>query len=287
VDPTFEWEQIVGAKTYHLLVSKDADFSPIYDNIITDYNSYTPFTAGSFDAYPNGTYYWKVEARNSGDTVIATSEGRSLTKQEPLPLSSPADGATGLVVDPSFEWEQIVGAKTYRLLISKAADFSPIYDVIITDYAGYTPYSVGSFDAYPNGIYYWKVEARNSGDTIIATSLARSLTKQEPLALIAPFDGAKLASNPTFEWEQIVGAKSYRLIVSKEADFSPIYDVIITDYTSYTPYTAGSFDTYPNGTYYWKVEARNSGDSVITTSNNWSLIKVSRVYLPITMKANP
>jgi hypothetical protein len=66
-----------------------------------------------------------------------------------------------------------------------------------------------------------------------------------------------------------VGAQRYRLIVSKYADFHAIFDTINCDYNRYTPYTAGSVDTYPVGTYYWKVEARSSTGTVITTSKVW------------------
>ncbi len=287
VDPTFTWNQIVGAKTYRLIISKEADLSPIYDQVITDYNRYTPFTAGSYDAFPNGTYYWQVEARNSSDIVIVTSAARGLTKQEPLPLVNPVDGATGLLVDPTFEWSQIVGAKTYRLIISKQASLSPIYDQVITDYDSYTPFTEGSYDAFPNGTYYWQVEARNSSGIIIATSLTRSLTKQEPLLLTGPGNSASLVADPTFAWAQILGARTYRLIVSKQPDFSPIYDQVVCDYTSYTPYTPGSYSTYPLGVYYWKVEARNSSGTVIATSSNWSFSKDYRVYLPFSIKGNP
>jgi hypothetical protein len=194
------------------------------------------------------------------------------------------DGALGLLVDPTFEWNQIVGAKTYRLIVSKDPSLSPIYDTIITDYTSYTPDTDGSYDAYPNDTYYWKVEARNSGGTIIATSLARSLTKQETQPLIAPLNGAQLVTDPTFQWSQIVGADTYHLIVSKDPSFSPIYDTIVTDYNSYTPYDVGYLSTYPLDVYYWKVEARNSGGTIITTSNNWSFSKVFKTYLSLINK---
>jgi hypothetical protein len=288
VDPTFQWNQIVGAADYRLTVSEFADFHAPYDFVITDYDSYTPYTPGAKDAYPNGTYYWKVEARNSIGTVIVTSAARSLTKQEPLPLIAPVNGATGLVVDPTFQWNQIVGAADYRLTVSIYADFHEIYESIITDYGSYTPYNAGPHNAYPNGTYYWKVEARDPIGTVIVTSVARSLTKQEPLPLIAPVNGADdLVTDPTFQWNQIVGAADYRLTVSIYADFHATYDIVFCDYNTYTPYAAGTVSTYARGTYYWKVEARNSTGTVIATSNTWSFTKVYRFYLPITKKDNP
>jgi hypothetical protein len=286
-DPNFEWSQIVGAHHYRLVVSTHADFNPTYETVLTDYNSYTPYSAGSFDAYPNGVYYWRVEAKTSSGTVIATSAARSFTKQEPLPLIVPADGITGLTADPNFQWNQIIGAHHYRLVVSTRADFSPTYETVLTDYNSYTPYSAGSFDAYPNGAYYWKVEARTSSGTVIATSVARSFTKQEPLPLVAPANGVTgLTASPNFQWNQVIGAHHYRLVVSTRADFSPTYETVLTDYNSYTPYSgAGSFDVYPNGVYYWKVEARTSAGTVITTSGAWrfTIGTSQKTHLPLVL----
>jgi hypothetical protein len=286
-EPTFSWSRVVGAAEYHLIVSKYADFHASYDSIYPDYNGYTPYSAGSHNAYPNGTYYWKVEARNSGGTVIGTSAARSFTKQELLPLIAPADGVSGLIVDPTFQWSQVVGAHRYHLIVSKYADFHASYDSVYPDYNSYTPYSAGSHNAYPNGTYYWKVEARNSDNDVITTSAARSFTKQEPLPLIAPANGVTgLMADPTFQWSQVVGAYRYHLIVSKYADFHASYDSVYLDYNSYTPYSAGSHSAYPNGTYYWKVEARNSDNDVITTTSAWSFTigMTYKLYLPITLR---
>ena len=129
----------MGAHYYRLVVSTDPSFNTTY-GVNTSYNSYTPYS-GESGTFLNGTYYWKVEARTSYGSVIATSAARSLTKQEPLPLIAPADGATALTVDPTFHWSQIVGAHYYRLVVSTTPGFSTTYDGVNTDYNQYTPYS--------------------------------------------------------------------------------------------------------------------------------------------------
>ena len=285
VDPTFQWSQIVGAHHYTLIVSTNPSFSTTYDSLNTDYNSYTPSNAGGPDAYPNGTYYWKVEAKTSVGTVITTSEGRSFTKQEPLPLIAPADGATGLTVDPTFLWSQIVGAHHYTLIVSTNPGFSTTFDSLNTDYNSYTPSIAGGPDAYPNGTYYWKVEAKTSVGTVITTSAARIFAKQEPLPLIAPADGAELTSNPTFQWNQVVGAHHYTLVVSTNPGFSTTYESLITDYTIYTPYSSAGKATYAVGTYYWKVEAKTSVGTTITTSSTRTFtIALRKLYLPLIIR---
>jgi hypothetical protein len=130
------------------------------------------------------------------------------------------------------------------------------------------------------------VEALTSAPTVIATSAARSFTKQELLPLVAPANGAPMASTPTFQWSQIVGAHHYRLVVSTNASFSGThYDSVSTDYNSYTPYSPAGKASYATGTYYWKVEARTSGETVITTSDAWTFtIGVRKLYLPLVLR---
>jgi hypothetical protein len=282
-DPTFQWDQFVGAHHYRLIVSVDSDFSSILHSLSTDYNSYTPYPATTSSTYPNGTYYWKVEARTSGGTVLATSAGRSFTKQEPLSLAAPEDAAAP-TVDPTFQWTQFVGAHHYRLVISNAGDFSSTYASLNTDHTSYTPYPAGDPNSLINGTYYWKVEARTIGGTVIATSNARTFTRQESLALIAPINGKKLNTTPTLQWSQVIGAHHYHLIVSTKNDFSSTYDSLSDDYTTYTPYAAASLAKYADNTYYWKVEARTSSEAVVASSNTWVFTISHWLYLPLIIR---
>jgi hypothetical protein len=161
--------------------------------------------------------------------------------------------------------------------------------VSFTPYVG-TP-TAGEHYAYPNGTYYWKVEARDHGGIVIATSSARSFTKQMTLSLIAPADGTTLTTDPTFQWTRVVGAHDYHLKVSKDPGFGSSYDSVYPDYVSFTPYvgtpTAGQWTAYPNGTYYWKVEARDHGGTVIVTSDGWTFTKGVKLYLPLILRVYP
>jgi hypothetical protein len=286
-DPTFRWTRMDGADHYRLIVSTDPAFSSTYDAPSTDYSVYTPYDAAGMSTYPNDTYYWKVEARTSGGTVIGTSSARTFTKQMPLPLTAPADGAT-LTQDPTFQWSRVVGAHHYRLFVSTDPAFGSTYDSVITDYTTYTPYDAAGMSTYVNDTYYWKVEARKSSGTVIATSSTRTFTKQMPVSLIAPTNGAKLTEDPTFQWSQFVGADHYRLFVSTDPAFGSTYESVITDYTIYTPYDTAGRAAYDDDTYYWKVEARKSSGTVIATSSVWNFTKGSagyQLYLPQVCRA--
>ena len=277
--PTFEWQAVDGAAYYKVELSTSPTFVPVQATYTTYNLRLTPV-----DALALGTYYWRVSGVDADGHVGNNNRRRFTLTAPPAPsdtvpqLVSPAHGAT-LTTDPTFSWTRVIGADHYRLIVSRYADFHSTYDSVSTDYNSYTPDG-----PYPNGTYYWKVEARTSGGTVIATSEARSFTKQEPLPLVAPADGATLTVDPTFQWSQIVGAPLYRLIVSRYADFHSTYDSVYTDYNSYTPYSPAGRATYATGTYYWKVEARTSGGTVIATSDGWTFTIGVRVYLPLVLR---
>ena len=266
-DPSFQWTAVAGAKDYYLQVSTAATFATTYDAATTDYPGYTPYTPGLIYSYVNGTYYWRVKAHTNTGSDLTVSQPRSFTKQVRVILSSPVNNAV-LLTDPTFTWEKVTGAKTYFLRVSNSPAFDTTYDAVTTDYTSYTPYTPGTKNAYINGDYYWRVEARsNTGTSIIATSNVFKFTKASTISLYGPVEGASMGGSPTFRWEQVVGAKTYFLRVSNNPSFPSNYDAVTTDYTTYTPYTPGVKVAYADGTYYWRIEARSStGTSIIAIS---------------------
>jgi hypothetical protein len=268
-DPTFVWTQVEGAKTYTIQISiNPAVWSSLYDTVSTRYTSYNPYLVGLKNIYANGTYYWRVRANSSSGETLTTSTARSFTKQTTLHLKSP-DNSAVLLADPEFAWDSVRGAAYYHLIVSDSpSNWSPAYDTRSTEYTSYAPYTGGLINEYINGTYYWKVEAYSSSGQIITTSQVYQFTKATSLQLLNPAQDASMGSSPTFRWEAVVGAKTYRLIVSTSpVNWTPAYDVVTTDYTTYVPYAPpGLKKNYTNGTYYWKVEARTSNNNTIATS---------------------
>jgi hypothetical protein len=283
-DPTFQWTRSLNADHYTLLVSKDANFNPLFEQISSiDYPEFSPYEGAGVVVYPDETYYWKVEAKTAGGAVLGTSGVRTFTKQSSLLLLAPLAGA--LVTTPTFQWEALLGADHYRLLVSANPAFSPTYDTLVTDYLEYTPFDAPGLATYVDGSYYWKMESKTSAGTTITTSPTRQFTKQMSLTLSAPANGAVLNTDPTFQWQPLVGLDHYRLLVSTQPDFDPIYDSLNVDYPIYTPYDAAGRAFYADGIYYWKIEGRTSLGTTITTSNTWIFAKgEARIYLPLILK---
>jgi hypothetical protein len=276
-DPTFRWTPVTGAARYTVRVSKTLDFASTYASVTTAYTSYTPAVAG-IDSYPTGTYYWKVEARNSVGSVLSTSSIFSLTKQVAVLLDTPQDGAT-LFQDPQFSWIPHPGADHYTIDLL-TSDMSA-YTTITTDATAFTTHE-GEVDTYRAGTYHWRVRARNTVGTTLAESELRTFSKAISETLLAPGSGAYLHVDPTFRWDPLVGVDHYTLYVSKSPDFSSSYDTVTTDYNQYTPAVA-FVDSYANGTFYWrKVAARDHVGTQIAVSAPQPFTKQQplHLYLP-------
>ena len=117
-----------------------------------------------------------------------------------------------------------------------------------------------------NTIYYWQVNAKNSGGTSVysgAWSFTTILAPPAAPTLASPANAATgIVTNPTLSWNAVTGATSYQLQVSANSDLSaPIFNQ--SNITSTSQQVSGLAN---NTTYYWHVNATNAGGT-----SAWSL----------------
>ncbi len=141
------------------------------------------------------------------DHASPTSAARSFALTAPptptsaaVALQAPAQGEVH-TRRPGLSLDAVAGRQHYQLKVSRYSDFHTLYDAVISAYPAYSPYTPGGLKKqYENGLYYWKVEARNSSGSVITTSPVYSFTKQSFIRLMGPEDGSVLATDPSFEW---------------------------------------------------------------------------------------
>jgi hypothetical protein len=69
--------------------------------------------------------------------------------------------------------------------------------------------------------------------------------------LVGPDDAQTVSFLPVFSWDPVAGADKYNFVLAADDSFnSPVYQLNGTKNTRATPY-----NTVPNGTYYWRVQA--------------------------------
>ena len=138
-------------------------YSPLLPlTTLTGGTTYSPgtLTAGT-------TYYWQVVARNSvGSMSSATWSFVTIGVTAGSPgtpsLSSPANGATGVLVAPTLIWDAASEATSYDVYLGTSST-----PPLVTNRTG-TSYAPGPLR--PDTTYYWRVLARNSvGSSTSAT----------------------------------------------------------------------------------------------------------------------
>ena len=175
-------------------------------------------------------------------------------------LASPADGATGVAINPTLSWNASTGATSYRVQVSN----SPAFPTTIIDRAGIISTSTAVTGLSRGLTYYWQVNVSNIGGTS-PWSTTSNFTTVAPLppgpVLTAPPNGTTLAiSDVSLQWDSISGAASYQLQIAVDSSFAQ---------TSVDQRIAGNsfllHECCDTTLYYWRVRAFTVSDT-----SNWS-----------------
>lgn len=211
-------------------------------------------------------------------------------------LINPTNGVTGVTTTPTFEWQAVDLATSYRVLISTVSNFS----TTVVNQSGLTgtSYTLGSALSY-NTLYYWRVEAINSsgssfsGTRTFTTSAQPNAAPSTPTGLGASLllSGGRLnlatLMNTDFAFtlsDSDAGEQlRYRIQIANDTAFS---DLVIDYRSEFASAGARTFNFGDSGTYlvgsasttlvdgdeyYWRVRAEDDGSA----SSNYATATVS------------
>jgi hypothetical protein len=162
LNQTFKWTQPPENSlplTYHIRIDDEASFAfpYVHDNSAVIDNAYT------YTFSVDGTYYWRVRARDKAGNWGTWSDNFKLTLDttppSPPSLSSPADGTITNDNTPTFDWSDVVDAVEYRLQVDNDSNFSSPEISVLTGASTYTPTT-----ALAEENYSWRVQARDSAN---------------------------------------------------------------------------------------------------------------------------
>ncbi len=190
--------------------------------------------------------------------------------------ASPADGATGVSLSPTFTFATSDAADSYTIEVNTNSSFSGT-----TIFNG-TVGTSGSFDLtspnnplYDNTTYYWRFSYNNSASGNSATFGPYSFTTAQQ-AITTPSNGATGVSisggQVYFEWGSTSGANQYEIKVGTSPG---TYSLTSGNHTSTNANVNHTWQY--NQTYYWVVNSQNNapvssgeiGDP-IQTSNEYN-----------------
>ncbi|MBI3164782.1 MAG: hypothetical protein HYZ24_08870 [Chloroflexi bacterium] len=255
--PTFDWVDVPGATVYQIQVSKVNTFSTTVLNKTTPVSNYTP--TGNLNK--NTLYYWRVRAKVGGVWQPWSSVWSFTTGNPPsVPtLQSPANGAKVNGPSPLFNWSNSTvsgGAVFDHYQIQIATDNAFTNVVHDLDIAGVTNSQDNTAVLNSATTYYWRVRSFALDGDYSGWSLVRSVKiKYDPPTLLTPADTSVVGSlKPTFTWSATVGATSYRIQVSRYANFSTL---TISTQVAGTTFTPGT-NLLSGKTYYWRVRVNGT-----------------------------
>jgi len=209
----------------------------------------------------DGVYYWRVCAKDNAGNLGENSSARSFRVDTVAPaapsLLSPIQGENTNDNTPTLSCSAVGDDSLPVLYYFAVSDNSAFpYENRNSGWIAATNWDVSP--AIQEGVWYWRVMARDNAGNISAWSASRSfmidVTPPAAPTLLAPADKSKAADNtPTFDWNDVTDPSgvTYRIQVDNENTFSP---PILIDASGLTASAYNASIPLPNGTYYWRVK---------------------------------
>ncbi|WP_339609473.1 hypothetical protein [uncultured Planktosalinus sp.] len=275
----FSWNTLQGATKYQIQIAIPNFSSP--SQIIIDSTFIDTLNSNTQRAsliLPDNEYQWRVRAQNNSSQTAYTINSFSVEARvfdedisnETLTLLSPSNNATLDIKEITFNWESVNFSENYKIQIATPNFENPlqvVFDSITSD--------TNVTHILDNGIYEWRVKAKNSSSETAYSSrsfVVDALTfngdiSQETVILVAPPNGTELnISDINFTWGAIEFAEDYQLQIATPNFTNPV-QVVVNEILAETTST----QTLEDGTYEWRVKARNSSSQTPYTSAGFTV----------------
>jgi len=253
-NPLFTWKAVPGARSYWVVIARDAEFTNLVEIAFTQFPQHAPrYTLED----ETTSYYWVVipsPLDSGGDvaTSVETNNPRAFDKQSlpPAPLA-PADVA---IVDgqPRFRWVGAEGAEVYELQVSTDPSFRDLsreLDSVITAATSFTPTKTYPVDA----ALFWRVRATSGDEVALVASAAKQFRRRLPVPVPAADNPQGGSLIPVLRWGTVQGAEEYEFQVDQADGSSKSFS---TAAVAVTPTTF-----YGTGVWRWQVRAVFLGEA--------------------------
>ena len=263
--PFMDWESVENATEYYLQIDNDIDFlTPFIDNDNLSTDNYAVE-----NALPDGVYYWRVRAENATNNG-PWSENWTFRVDTVKPLApgliSPDNGENLSDNTPTLNWSAVPDNSRPVLYYAAVSDNSAFpYENRNSGWITADQWNVSP--ALPDGVWYWRVRARDNAGNVGDNSVTRSfrVVTLAPPELISPANGENLNDNtPFMDWNPTTGADNYDLQIDNDSDYSSpevnVTDILTDNYQVTTKLV--------EGLYYWHVRGENAG-GLGPWSDNW------------------
>ena len=280
-----DWWYHLGATEYSLEVDTSNMFNSAFLTQST-LNYIAPVSNGPDTEYQlnqledDKIFFWRVRVINEIDTSnwemrwFSTGDIPLVLPDVPV-LISPLYNEIDVVINPTLDWNDVMGSAGYFWEIST----SPTFDVAQSGYSTISEVNLPGINYVTE--YFWRVRSFDGNLASGWSSVFHFTTAMEELlapVLLLPHNGdsAQVIDNLYFDWEDVYHADSYELVYSPYENF--LFDVISV-ICPFSEYTTSGLDM--GTTYYWKVKAKN--DTLINSvySEIWHFTTQLQLVAPV------
>lgn len=181
---SLDWEVLSGATDYEWQLNDGTDFSSPVEG------GYTEASTARLPALELATtYYWRVRATEpilspwSNKWSFTTALGYASIAPE---LLNPEAGASGIPLEPVFQWSDVAGADSYELVVSTDASLQNPTILKVDDYALSSTAWQCNISLDYDTTYYWKVRAISSDTYSAWSAVSAFITESPPSPLEEP-----------------------------------------------------------------------------------------------------
>jgi hypothetical protein len=273
-DPWLTQPEATGARNYRVQVATDAAFTNVIDTATVDQKQF--MAVGK--TYPDGTYYWRVQAQDGSGLGLSWSATRSFSKVSSVPSGLSASRLDAASALPVLEWDSLAYVSGYLVQVYAGNNENFPAGSLKKEVTVKLPtYAVDV--ALPAGAYSWRVRrldpSGNPGpwqtQPLVEGKLDTFTVASPAPTLESPANGAQIKGNSIlFSWSPVKGAAQYRLESSLSSNVTgSTIESVATVMTAWAPSSA-----YPDSVpVYWRVRALDGSGNTLSTSSIRSFLK--------------
>ena len=226
-----------------------------------------------------GSYTFKVQSVLSGDMNLTNNNMSRVFSVNPITLTliSPVNNLVTTNNLPSFEWNSVAGATSYRIQVDDNSNFS---SPTIDEVTAITNWIIEPGNEFGDGTYYWhvRVESPEPTDPYCTPWHFTVDTRgpNPPASTHNPPNGSTSGNQlPVFVWSDVSDADSFNLVVNSGK--AEVLNIVTAETSFATTSQLGE------GSYSWSVRGKdhvgNWGDfstppwtfSIVLTPAGWSI----------------
>lgn len=223
-DTPLVWETADGATAYQLQVAANQSFT---EDLITREDLSETSQSLTNELQDNSTYFWRVQASNSGGMGDWSQTWSFTTRATAPTLSFPSKDEEEISIAPRFSWNSGYEDSQYRLRVSKDNNFAnTITDTLVgTEYIKLNGLAT-------NTTYYWQVRIETESNTS-PWSPTRAFTtrmppQEDPVDEQIVFGDSN--SGGQGDGEQNFDAFDYRLVGLPGSNSTPVDELFDGEY---------------------------------------------------------